>query len=80
MFGVLVRKKYAATLNHRVSLGVVSYSEWVGRSPRNGTRLTVHPRSTTLAVAPYTRAAIMASATNRPKVFSRMPRRRTSSS
>ena len=45
-FGVLVRIEYAAALNRRVSLGVVPYSEWVGRSHRYRTRLTVridHP-------------------------------------
>jgi hypothetical protein len=40
-FDVLVRIQYAAALNRRLSLGVVPYSEWVGRSHRYRTRLTV---------------------------------------
>jgi hypothetical protein len=39
-FGVLVHIQYAAALNRRVSLGVVPYSEWVGRPHRYRTRLT----------------------------------------
>lgn len=39
MLGVLVRKKYAAALNRRVLLGVVSYSNWASRSHRDRTRL-----------------------------------------
>jgi hypothetical protein len=43
-FGVLVRIQYAAALNRRLSLGVVPYSECVGRSHRYRTRLTVGSR------------------------------------
>jgi hypothetical protein len=45
-FGVLVRIQYAAALNRRLSLGVVPYSECVGRSHRYRTRLTVRSRPT----------------------------------
>jgi hypothetical protein len=37
--GVSVRIQYAAALDRGVSLGVVSYSEWVGRVRRHRTRL-----------------------------------------
>jgi len=40
-FGVLVRIQYAAAFNRRVSLGADPYSEWVARSHRYRTRLTV---------------------------------------
>ena len=39
--GVLVRIQYAVALNRGVSLGVVSYPEWVGRVRRYRTRLRV---------------------------------------
>ncbi len=46
-FGVPVRIQYAAAFNRRVSLGAVPYSEWLGRSHSDRTRLTVRPRPTT---------------------------------
>jgi len=40
---VPVRIQYAAAFNGRVSLGAVPYSEWLDRSHRDRTRLTVSP-------------------------------------
>ncbi len=56
-FGVLVRIQYAAALNRRVSLGVVSYSELANRSHTYRTRLIAALGPPSVSLKPQVAAA-----------------------